>query len=143
MYNLIYPQVDPARREQIEHGLKLFSQLMGNRTFLLTFVRTLEANKKFSMRERVNVASLISVALQTRMEYATEYVTFLPKEHIFLLKRNFFLHKRISSTHKELFSALMEIFVKMEKDTCSQLQKKYSKRGDYLQFLSLNSNMSY
>ncbi|XP_053378224.1 plexin-A2-like isoform X3 [Mercenaria mercenaria] len=74
--------VDPARREQIEHGLKLFSQLIGNRTFLLTFVRTLEANKKFSMRERVNVASLISVALQTRMEYATEILKTLLAELI-------------------------------------------------------------
>lgn len=64
--------MDPNRRDQIEQGLKLFSQLIGNRTFLLTFVRTLEANKKFNMRDRVNVASLISVALQTRMEYTTE-----------------------------------------------------------------------
>ncbi|XP_060579456.1 plexin-A2-like isoform X2 [Ruditapes philippinarum] len=74
--------VDPSKREQIEHGLKLFSQLIGNRTFLLTFVRTLEANKKFSMRERVNVASLISVALQTRMEYATEILKTLLSELI-------------------------------------------------------------
>jgi len=64
--------VDPHKREQIETGLEEFSKLIGNRTFLLIFVRTLEANKKFNMRDRVNVASLISVALQTRMEYATE-----------------------------------------------------------------------
>ncbi|WAR26076.1 PLXA4-like protein [Mya arenaria] len=64
--------VDPHKREQIEHGLKLFSNLLANRTFLLVFIRTLEANRKFNMRDRVNVASLISVALQTRMEYATD-----------------------------------------------------------------------
>ena len=65
-------QIDYSKRENIERGLKLFSQLIGNKTFLLNFVRTLESNKKFQMRDRVNVASLISVALQTKMEYATE-----------------------------------------------------------------------
>ena len=61
-----------SKRDNIERGLKLFSQLISNKTFLLTFVRTLEGNKRFQMRDRVNVASLISVALQTKMEYATE-----------------------------------------------------------------------
>lgn len=56
----------------MEKGLKLFSQLMSNKTFLLIFVRTLEGHKQFKMRDRVNVASLVSVALQTKMEYATE-----------------------------------------------------------------------
>ena len=65
-------EVDSAKRDQVEHGLRLFLSLICNKTFLLIFIRTLEANKKFSMRDRVNVASLISVALQTRMEYATE-----------------------------------------------------------------------
>ena len=65
-------QVEYSKRDNIERGLKLFSQLIGNKTFLLIFVRTLEGNKRFQMRDRVNVASLISVALQTKMEYATE-----------------------------------------------------------------------
>src|SRR5699024_2353903 len=42
-----------------------------NRTFLLLFIRTLELNRYFSMRDRVNVASLIMVTLQGRMEYCT------------------------------------------------------------------------
>ena len=65
-------QVEYSKRDNIERGLKLFSQLIENKTFLLIFVRTLEGNKRFQMRDRVNVASLISVALQTKMEYATE-----------------------------------------------------------------------
>lgn len=64
--------MDYARRDNVEKGLKLFSQLMSNKTFLLIFVRTLEGHKQFKMRDRVNVASLVSVALQTKMEYATE-----------------------------------------------------------------------
>ena len=65
-------QVEYSKRDNVERGLKLFSQLISNKTFLLIFVRTLESNKRFQMRDRVNVASLISVALQTKMEYATE-----------------------------------------------------------------------
>ncbi|XP_052060190.1 plexin-A4-like isoform X2 [Mytilus californianus] len=65
-------EVDYNRRDSVEKGLALFSQLIGNKTFLLTFIRTLETHKNFSMKDKVNVASLISVALQTKMEYSTE-----------------------------------------------------------------------
>lgn len=75
-------EIEYSKRENIERGLKLFSQLIGNKTFLLNFVRTLESNKSFQMRDRVNVASLISVALQTKMEYATEILKMLLSELI-------------------------------------------------------------
>ena len=55
-----------------EKGLRLFGQLVMNKTFLLLFIRTLESNRYFSMRDRVNVASLIMVTLQSRMEYCTD-----------------------------------------------------------------------
>ncbi|KAH3827947.1 hypothetical protein DPMN_129893 [Dreissena polymorpha] len=74
--------VAPDQREQMENGLKQFANLISNRTFLLVFVRTLEGHKKFNMRERVNVASLISVALQTKMEYATDILKTLLAELI-------------------------------------------------------------
>ncbi|KAK3102934.1 hypothetical protein FSP39_015076 [Pinctada imbricata] len=75
-------EVDYARRDSVEKGLKLFSQLINNKTFLLIFVRTLESHKHFTMRDRVNVASLISVALQTKMEYATDILKTLLAELI-------------------------------------------------------------
>ncbi|XP_050411553.1 plexin-A4 isoform X3 [Patella vulgata] len=59
-------------REDIERGLQQFFQLISNKTFLLIFIRTLESNRNFQLKDRVNVASLISVALQTKMEYATD-----------------------------------------------------------------------
>ncbi|XP_048252946.1 plexin-A2-like isoform X3 [Haliotis rufescens] len=59
-------------QEDVERGLALFFQLMSNKTFLLIFIRTLESSKTFQLRDRVNVASLITVALQTKMEYATD-----------------------------------------------------------------------
>lgn len=65
-------EVDYRRRDSVEKGLALFSQLINNKTFLLTFIRTLEGHKNFTMKDKVNVASLISVALQTKMEYSTD-----------------------------------------------------------------------
>ncbi|XP_015793671.1 plexin-A2 [Tetranychus urticae] len=64
--------LDPVRRASIEKGLKSFGQLIMNKTFLLLFIRTLESNRNFSMRDRVNVASYIMVALQGKMEYCTD-----------------------------------------------------------------------
>ncbi len=47
---------------------KIYSdeQISVFQTFLLLFIRTLESNRYFSMRDRVNVASLIMVTLQSR-----------------------------------------------------------------------------
>ncbi|CDQ86536.1 unnamed protein product [Oncorhynchus mykiss] len=55
----------------VEKGLTLFGQLLTKKHFLLTFIRTLEAQRSFSMRDRGNVASLVMTALQGEMEYAT------------------------------------------------------------------------
>ncbi|XP_043256480.1 plexin-A4 [Colletes gigas] len=65
-----------------EKGLRLFGQLIMNKTFLLLFVRTLESNRYFSMRDRVNVASLIMVTLQSKMEYCTDILKTLLAELI-------------------------------------------------------------
>uniref|UniRef100_A0AAZ3PR56 Plexin-A1 n=1 Tax=Oncorhynchus tshawytscha TaxID=74940 RepID=A0AAZ3PR56_ONCTS len=58
-------------RANQEKALTLFGQLLTKKHFLLTFIRTLEAQRSFSMRDRGNVASLIMTALQGEMEYAT------------------------------------------------------------------------
>lgn len=55
----------------VEKALTLFGQMLTKKHFLLTFIRTLEAQRSFSMRDRGNVASLIMTALQGEMEYAT------------------------------------------------------------------------
>lgn len=93
-------ELDYHNREDMERGLQLFFNLIRNKTFLLIFIRTLESNNDFHLRDRVNVASLISVTLQTQMEYATEILKTLladliektvenPKAHAkLLLRRN-------------------------------------------------------
>uniref|UniRef100_A0A8C0U4P6 Plexin A4 n=1 Tax=Cyanistes caeruleus TaxID=156563 RepID=A0A8C0U4P6_CYACU len=58
--------------ERVEKGLKLFAQLINNKVFLLSFIRTLESQRSFSMRDRGNVASLIMTVLQSKLEYATD-----------------------------------------------------------------------
>ncbi len=65
-------QIDPIKKQYIEKGLRFYGQLVMNKTFLLLFIRTLESNRYFSMRDRVNVASLIMVTLQGKMEYCTD-----------------------------------------------------------------------
>lgn len=68
----VRPQVQGHGQQQVERALKLFAQLLHNKVFLLTFIRTLEAQRGFSMRDRGTVASLIMTALQARLEYATD-----------------------------------------------------------------------
>ena len=72
--SFLYPQVtdhpvlqwDRPELQRKEKGLRMFGQLIMNKTFLVLFIRTLESNRYFSMRDRVNVASLIMVTLQSR-----------------------------------------------------------------------------
>uniref|UniRef100_A0A8C1W4H3 Plexin-A2 n=1 Tax=Cyprinus carpio TaxID=7962 RepID=A0A8C1W4H3_CYPCA len=86
----------------VEKALKVFAQLINNKVFLLTFIRTLEMQRSFSMRDRGNVASLIMTALQGRLEYATDVLKHLlsdlidknleSKNHPKLLLRRFAIH---------------------------------------------------
>uniref|UniRef100_A0A8C2YEI9 Plexin-A2 n=1 Tax=Coturnix japonica TaxID=93934 RepID=A0A8C2YEI9_COTJA len=76
---VLFPGIEdhPVLRELevtggVEKALKLFAQLINNKVFLLTFIRTLEMQRSFSMRDRGNVASLIMTGLQGRLEYATD-----------------------------------------------------------------------
>ncbi|XP_067110336.1 LOW QUALITY PROTEIN: plexin-A4, partial [Osmerus mordax] len=78
-------EVPGYRQEQVEKGLKLFGQLINNKVFLLSFIRTLEAQQGFSMRDRGNVASLIMTVLQSKLEYATDVLKHLLSD---LIDRN-------------------------------------------------------
>uniref|UniRef100_A0AAY4DT91 Plexin-A2 n=1 Tax=Denticeps clupeoides TaxID=299321 RepID=A0AAY4DT91_9TELE len=74
---VLFPGIEdhPVLRElelHVEKALKLFAQLINNKVFLLTFIRTLELQRSFSMRDRGNVASLIMTALQGKLEYAND-----------------------------------------------------------------------
>ncbi|KAH8402557.1 hypothetical protein KR009_010646 [Drosophila setifemur] len=71
-----------------------FEQLIGNKYFLLIFIETLESQRSsFSIRDRVNVASLLMVVLMNKMEYATEILKSL------LLR---LIDKSLASKHPQL-----------------------------------------
>ncbi|XP_037535700.1 plexin-A2 [Nematolebias whitei] len=93
---VLFPGIDdhPVLRElevpgsgqaKVEKALKQFAQLVNNKVFLLTFIRTLEMQRSFSMRDRGYVASLIMTALQGRLEYATDILKHLLSD---LIERN-------------------------------------------------------
>lgn len=52
----------------IEH----FERLIMNKSFLITFINTLERQPSFTIRDKVNVASLLMVCLLNRLDYATD-----------------------------------------------------------------------
>ncbi|XP_059469642.1 plexin-B isoform X3 [Neocloeon triangulifer] len=61
-----------APRTNYDAAMLQFEQLVSNKNFLLTFIDTLESQKSFNIRDKVNVASLLMVVLMGKMEYATE-----------------------------------------------------------------------
>ncbi|KAL1130244.1 hypothetical protein AAG570_013182 [Ranatra chinensis] len=54
-----------------------FEQLLNNKHFVLIFIETLETQKSFNIRDKVNVASLLMVVLMSKMEYATDILRHL------------------------------------------------------------------
>ncbi|XP_030231704.1 plexin-A2 [Gadus morhua] len=98
MYTMrvLFPGIDdhPVLRELevpgsgqagVEKALKQLAQLVNNKVFLLAFIRTLELQRSFSMRDRGYLASLVMTALQGRLEYATDILKHLLSD---LIQRN-------------------------------------------------------
>jgi len=89
---------DPKRRltgprTNYDAAMLQFEQLICNKHFLLTFIETLEAQRSFSIRDKVNVASLLVVTLMGNMEYATSVLRCL----LFRL-----MDKAVSTKHPQL-----------------------------------------
>ncbi|XP_034935883.1 plexin-B [Chelonus insularis] len=59
-------------RSNYDTAMIQFEQLINNKCFVLAFIETLEAQKDFNIRDKVNVASLLMVVLMGKMEYATD-----------------------------------------------------------------------
>ncbi|ELT99438.1 hypothetical protein CAPTEDRAFT_157592 [Capitella teleta] len=57
-----------------------FNQLTSSKHFLLIFIRTLDQQKNFGIRDKAVVASLIMIVLQDKMEYFTEILKALLNE---------------------------------------------------------------
>ncbi|CAF4870399.1 unnamed protein product [Pieris macdunnoughi] len=59
-------------RTNYDAAMFQFEQLLNNKCFLLSFIDTLESQKSFNIRDKVNVASLLMIILMGKMEYATD-----------------------------------------------------------------------
>ncbi|XP_028934545.1 plexin-B2 [Ornithorhynchus anatinus] len=64
--------IPEARRQTVEQALNQFSNLLNSKTFLITFIHTLENQREFSARAKVYFASLLTVALHGKLEYYTD-----------------------------------------------------------------------
>ena len=58
--------------EAVMKQLDIFKELIMDKKFLLVFVHTLESQPTFSLQDKCNVASLLMVAFQNDLDYATE-----------------------------------------------------------------------
>ncbi|XP_076418191.1 plexin-B3 isoform X6 [Peromyscus maniculatus bairdii] len=56
----------------MHQGLTQLSNLLNSKLFLLTLIHTLEEQPNFSQRDRCHVASLLSLALHSKLEYLTD-----------------------------------------------------------------------
>ncbi|KAL4225917.1 hypothetical protein ACF0H5_013905 [Mactra antiquata] len=80
---ILHPPVIEQKHGSVgftEHGLQHFYHLLSHKYFLLTMIRVLEHQKTFSIRDKVNVASLLMVIYQDNLEYATEILKALLNE---------------------------------------------------------------
>lgn len=63
--------VKVEKEEAMKH-LDSFRELIMDKKFLLAFVHTLESQPGFSLQDKCDVASLLMVAFQNDLDYATE-----------------------------------------------------------------------
>ncbi|XP_068185476.1 plexin-D1 [Antennarius striatus] len=64
-------QATNSTKPNMEEGITLFSTLLSNKHFLITFVHALEQQKDFAVRDRCSLASLLTIALHGKLEYYT------------------------------------------------------------------------
>ncbi|XP_029465228.1 plexin-B3 isoform X2 [Rhinatrema bivittatum] len=64
--------VPEVRRLTVEQGLTQLSNLLNSKFFLIKLIHTLEKQQTFSQRDRCHAASLLTVALHSKLEYLTD-----------------------------------------------------------------------
>ena len=58
--------------KEVMRHLDSFKELLMDKKFLLVFIRTMESQHSFSLQDKCDVASLLMVAFQNNLDYATE-----------------------------------------------------------------------
>ncbi|XP_072180861.1 plexin-A4-like [Diadema setosum] len=83
--NIIPSTADPQEMDdKLEHAMIIFSRQLSNPDFLVRYIQVLEEKKKSFRRERVNIASLITIILvsEGKFEYFTGVLKTLLEEQI-------------------------------------------------------------
>ena len=65
-------QVPSHQRAVVVHALRDFQDLLLDKKVLLIFIRSLEEQRGFTIRDKSIVGSLLMVILHQRLDYATE-----------------------------------------------------------------------
>ncbi|XP_030828966.1 plexin-A2 [Strongylocentrotus purpuratus] len=77
--------IDPQRPEEnLTRAMTDFSKLLMNKDFLLVFIRSLDEDKKLAMRDRNNIASLLTVCmvLEGKLSYLSDVMLTMMSEQI-------------------------------------------------------------
>ena len=65
-------QISAQKRVAMERAIRDFGSLLNDKKVLLVFIRSLEEQRGFSIKDKSTVGSLLMVALHNRLDYATE-----------------------------------------------------------------------
>ncbi|XP_029473245.1 plexin-B2 isoform X2 [Rhinatrema bivittatum] len=115
--------IPEARKQTVEQALNQFSNLLNSKSFLITFIRTLENQKDFNARAKVYFASLLTVALHGKLEYYTDIMRtlFLELMEQYVAKNPKLMLRRSETVVERMLSNWMSICLyQYLKDTASE-----------------------
>ncbi|XP_037071029.1 plexin-B-like [Pollicipes pollicipes] len=92
------PSSPTSPRTTLDVAMLQLEQLVRNPNFLVAVIDTMEQQKDFSIRDRVTVASLLTVILMTNMEYMTTVLHQLLVRHISRISRSKHPHLMLRRT---------------------------------------------
>ena len=67
-----HTQISAQKRVAMDRAIRDFGSLLNDKKVLLVFIRSLEEQRGFSIKDKSIVGSLLMVALHNRLDYATE-----------------------------------------------------------------------
>uniref|UniRef100_S4RVK4 Plexin B3 n=1 Tax=Petromyzon marinus TaxID=7757 RepID=S4RVK4_PETMA len=115
--------VADSRRATMEQGLFHLSNLLNSKLFLTTMIHTLEGQPKFSARDRGCVASLLTVALQDKLEYYTDILKTLLGDLVgqYVAKNPKLMLRRTETVAEKMLTNWMSVCLyKFLKDTAGE-----------------------
>ncbi|XP_051996900.1 plexin-B1 [Xyrauchen texanus] len=103
--------VQECRRPTVEQGLIQLSNLLNSKLFLTKFIHTLESQRTFSPRDRGYVASLLTVALHSKLEYFTDILKTLLNDLVaqYVAKNPKLMLRRTETVVEKLLTNWMSI----------------------------------